>query len=168
MRRIITIDPSLTSTGWCLAMHDKHRAINVVSVGRILPTGRGCVRERARRIASDLIDVINEAKPDVVVIEVPSGHVTSRHKGGGSGLATYGMAVGIVLNELIHAVGDSRVVDVEESAWTGSRSQGGRRKIALKHFASLRDITDPGRDVSDAVALAVWWVQVGQHRGTKT
>lgn len=167
--KVFAVDPSLTSTGWCLA-DIEDRSMTVHGVGRIIPPANGTVRSRSRNLARRIEEVIHANKHvrdygDLsVVIEVPSSRASDRHQGHGFGLAVFGLSVGIVLGRLIEAVGSKHVIDVDANVWTGSRSKKARRDIALRHYPALADIKDPGMDVSDAVALAVWWAQVGRHK----
>ena len=106
--------------------------------------------------------VVNVDQPLELVIEIPSGRVTTRHGGGGLGLAKYGFAVGALYQALEMLWGD-QVHAVDEN-WTGSRSKETRQKIAYKQYPPLKRIKDPGMDISDAVSLAVWWAQIGRKK----
>ena len=167
--KLFTLDPSLTTVGWCFA-EAKGKTITVLNVGRIIPPKDGTVVERSQIVADKVKEVIFDkavrpAKSDhalEIVIEIPSGRTTTRHAGGGYGLAKYGFLVGNLFQALAVLFGDQ--VHGEDENWTGSRSKKARQKIAFEHYAPLKRIKDPGMDISDAVALAVWWTQIGRKK----
>lgn len=166
--KIFTLDPSLTATGWCVAEVTGHE-IEVLHVGRIVVPKDGSTVDRTRQIIDGVRDVaFKQSLPSApyaeIVIEIPSGRVANRHTGGGFGLAKYGFVVGSIHQMLEILMGRDQVHAIDEGTWTGSRSKQVRKKIAVQHCNALKRIKDPGMDISDAVALAVWWAQVGRHK----
>lgn len=174
--KIFAIDPSLTASGWCYA-DTTGRDIDVLDAGRVAgaSTDEGDPVERAGMMRDALVETfLNKAKNNIVrngatvgievVIEIPSGRVTARNTGGGSGLSVYGFCVGVIYDRFAMLFGNDCMHAPSEAVWTGSRSKKARKKIALEHFGALDKMKDPGMDISDAVALAVWWAQVGRHK----
>lgn len=166
--KIFTLDPSLTATGWCVADVMGHD-IEVLGAGRIVAPKDGSTVDRTRTIVDGVRDVaftrsLTSGTEAEIVIEIPSGRVANRHTGGGFGLAKYGFVVGSIHQMLEILMGRDQVHAIDEGTWTGSRSKQVRKKIAVQHCNALKRIKDPGMDISDAVALAVWWAQVGRHK----
>jgi Holliday junction resolvasome RuvABC endonuclease subunit len=166
--KVFTLDPSLTAVGWCSAEIDGMK-VEVEHVGRVLPPKDGSIVERTRSliggVSSVLCDrVIGDTLPVKlhIVIEIPSGRVSMRHAGGGAGLAKYGFAVGALYQSLDNLWGEC--VHAVDENWTGSRSKDARQKIAFGVYPALKRLKDPGMDISDAVALAVWWAQIGRRK----
>ena len=162
------MDPSLTTVGWSASDVEGNKIENF-HVGKISPPKSGSTVERVKKMLDDVKDVFYErvvngiaGAPVEIVIEIPSGRTTMRHKGGGYGLAKYGFAVGS-LWQMFHIMYDANVHAVDEN-WTGSRSKDARQKIAFKHHPLMKRLKDPGMDMSDAVALAVWWAQIGRKK----
>ena len=96
------------------------------------------------------------------IIEIPSGKVNlARHHGGGAGLSVYGMAVGVVWHMLYL---NSTPIPVTEIEWTGGFSKEKRAAIAKKIYPQYDPAQDKGNDISDAIALALWWIEIGSKR----
>jgi len=170
--RVLALDPSITAIGWCSADVEGHD-IEVLHVGRVIGSKEGTTIDRTRALVDGIRQVsLNVlaprqdgfADPYEIVIEIPSGRVALRHTGGGYGLAKYGFAVGAICQMFEVCWGREAFHAVEESIWTGSRSKQARKAIAVKHYAPLKKLKDPGMDMSDAAALAIWWAQVGRHK----
>lgn len=162
--RFAAIDPSLTKTGWCVA-EPRDQKIAVVESGGIKSDEKLPLDERIFDVTEKLTYKLEKMLHDdsVVVIETPSVRATGRHKGGGHGLAYYGMAVGAVWLSMVHAMGKKKVVTVDADLWIGGRTKDQLWKIAISVHPLLVRVPDPGRDLSDAIALALWWHQLGQN-----
>lgn len=161
--RLLAIDPSSRSIGWSFFVV-RGLSKKLPSDPEIVVKGAGIITERGAdvlnrvvRIIDRIDEVIEVMEPSNVVIEVPSGKVVARHGGGGSGLAVYGFATGAIW-QVCRSRGTSKTQAVTE-AWTGGHSKERRRKVALKAYPALADLKDPGYDISDAVALGVWWLE---------
>ncbi len=171
--RVLALDPSITAVGWCSADVEGHD-IEVLHVGRVVSPKDGTTADRTRVLVDGIrkvaVNVLENqenlvtSRPYEIVIEIPSGRVALRHTGGGYGLAKYGFAVGAIHQMLEMCWGVEALHAVEESIWTGSRSKQARKAIAVKYHEALKRLKDPGMDMSDAAALAVWWAQVGRHK----
>jgi len=114
-----------------------------------------------RRIMSlgvELMRVIDEAKPDAIVIEIPSGKFGTGAKHGGRGsLTTYGLAAGM-LSGICRRHGVP-VIPVTERQWTAG--QGNKRKrqaVIAAYYRRYVCNKDPGADVADAIGLGRWWL----------
>ena len=170
--RILSLDPSLTCTGYAIGDLRNGSGIDVTEVGKIKSAVRARDVERRVDSITDQLSkliarrIIPSDLPPVVVIELPSSRKMERHKGGGAGLANYGMLVGHVRQICMSLVGN--VVSVKSDYWTGGRSKEKRYKNACRYYKSLPKIKDPGYDVSDAVSLLVWWCQIGRKGTDKT
>jgi len=172
VREILTLDPSLTCTGWCIADEGAgpenivvRRASRIVP-DRQIPTSDvpGRVRSVVSQVQHLIVEHLFNEIDHLIVIELPSYRKMARHRGNGSGLALYGFLVGSVwqMCELI----SGRVRCVTSDKWTGGRSKEKRRKNACRYYKHLSKIKDPGFDVSDAVSLAIWWCQIGRRGET--
>ena len=157
--RILSLDPSLSVVGWCVADVDG-REIEVARVGRVASSREGTPVERTRLLCEEVRRVAYDyavmptgySKLVTALIEVPSGRTAMRHRGGGHGLAVYGFAVGAIYEMFYSLLGHVETVD--EGVWTGSRSKQVRKKIAVEHYEPLKRIKDPGMDISDEIGRA--------------
>lgn len=155
---VVGIDPSSTRTGYAilkdpLAVHD---------AGYFRPHRKeDDVPTRIRTMAGEVGDLVHElSNPVHVVVEIPSGLVGARHRGGGSGLTVYGMAVGAIWYACeLAAPGD--VTAVTETRWTRGETKSVRRQWIAAQFPEYAEMAarDTGGDVSDAIGLALWWFQ---------
>ena len=132
----------------------------LVIVGHWLLTSRE--KTAAGRIFDmtyDLLNLLDEYKGFLeVILEVPASRVfTSRHAGGGRGLAIYGMAVGYIWHALKVAESVSTVHLVKADEWTGGHSKAKRVAVAQRAAPDYDPKTDRGHDVADAISLLIWW-----------
>lgn len=166
---LMTIDPSLTCTGWCLASYtEKPGCLAVHHVGRAKAPASGPLDVRVGALMKSLSAVWFDHSEEwssqgKVVIELPSSSVSLRHTGGGHGLAVYGYTVGAIHMMFRSLLGENNVIGVDTN-WMGSRSKEKLYKIAVKKYPPIARLNDPGHDISDAVALAAWWDEIGQKK----
>ena len=168
---VLALDPASIRTGYA---YFRGPGRKVHDAGYLSgKTGKDGDKEPTDRILTmchELRDLVEECRPDLIAIEVTSGHVgRKRHKGGGAGLATYGMAVGglyvyaTVLAEerILDLWPEERMFDVwpvKENTWTGTRSKGERRAEVAMKVPRYKDAfaQDRGGDVADAIGIG-WW-----------
>ncbi len=155
MTHLISIDPSITCTG--VAEFDDGEP---VAAHRIVPSDSlGTIAKIDWTIAQIELIVPRFSICDFV-IEITSGKTSSRHKGGGAGLGTYGMAVGHIARHLILTQHEGRVTQVYENDWTRGRGSKDKRIAHLKYtcplYARQYAHMDPGGDIADAIGLGEW------------
>ena len=119
--------------------------------------------ERSRSIVADVARMQVAFKPDRILVEVPEGKVNVGHTGMGAGLSKYGFHAGMMFMSL-NVLAKCVVTPIGSSYWTQGMSKDKRKKKALSAFPSLASIKDPGYDVSDATAMAVWWLEIGKDK----
>ncbi len=174
--RVFSLDPGSKQTGWAVLDTDEH----LLDAGLLLPDRtRDDAGERLEAMMRDLVRLLVQHQPAVIVIEWTSGKVnTNRHKGGGAGLAIYGVAVGALWATCLEWAEISRtagrpcqVVRLPENEWTAGRpkqrrSIGGRAAVSrvdlIEHRFPQQYIPekDPGGDVADAIGVNLWY----QHK----
>ncbi|MBL4701594.1 MAG: hypothetical protein JKX85_10095 [Phycisphaeraceae bacterium] len=147
---LLTLDPSSTVIGYCIS----------TGPGRLLDAGKiksskSDAYARLSIMMPDLIKLIEQHKPDAALVETPAPQQGQRKAT--SGQAIYGVAVGMVLNELqrrgiaVHRTRadewTNRVPKLSRQRWIAQRYRG--------HGYAIKD--DKGGDVSDAIGLADWW-----------
>lgn len=170
---IFSIDPGSQRSGWAVMTGEE----KLVEAGLLLPERtRDGAEKRLQAMMQDLVRLLVQYQPDVVVLEWTSGKViTSRHGGGGAGLAIYGIAIGALWAVCLQWAQVSRaggrtceVVCISENEWTHGRPKT-RRRIGGKAVPSRVDLIqhrfpayvpekDPGGDVADAIGLALWYL----------
>lgn len=164
---LISLDPSITCTGYAVFMVN-----GLVECGRITTKAayqRNKVKhkipahERIDEVIRDLGELFDRFPASAeIVIEITSGKTSSRHGGGGAGLATYGMAVGQIVRYAIERFGGERVHQVYENDWT--RGKGGKDKriahcrYTYPMYAKRYAEVDAGGDIADAILLGEWWI----------
>lgn len=161
--RIFGVDPSLTCTGVAL-MEDGE----LLEWWRIRPKGKGDAVERAMEIADRLVMLVYEHGPKHgtgnerhVVIETPAFRQHGKISGRAQGLASYGLAVGIVCGVLATIFAQpslTKICYVGADVWTrGCGSKDDRKARAELAFPSYNRKKDSGGDVADAISIAEWW-----------
>ncbi|MBN1510565.1 MAG: hypothetical protein JXB13_00990 [Phycisphaerae bacterium] len=165
---VFSLDPGSKQTGWAVLTMDER----LVEAGLLLPDR--VWDDAATRLAAmkqSLIALLDQYRPQVIVIEWTSGKVIkSRHTGGGAGLPIYGVAVGAFWQvceywaEACRREGRScAVVRIAENEWTQGRPKlrrriGGTPALSrvdlIEHrFPSYVPEKDPGGDVADAIGV---------------
>ncbi len=168
--RIVSLDPSMTACGW--AVMEPGQVLIEAGIMTSSPR-KGDSRIRIESLCDQWRSLLEQWKPQEIVIEWTTGHVVrSRHGGGGAGLSIYGIAVGALWRESIWwaKLRNSgqllpAVHTVTENQWTGGRPKirkGGqmfvsRQDIVAGLYPIYRPQDDPGGDVADAVLLNYWW-----------
>ena len=158
---VLALDPSTKCTGYCLMAGNG----NILDAGRFRAPTEWPGWRRALSMADDLAALIDEIGPGRVIVEIPNNHA---HGGGedskGFGLATYGVAVGAVLHVLWRSPLRELVYPVKPSEWAGESSKISRaRQVAMLHpgYVDIAD-KDSGLDVADAIALAMFGLELDQ------
>ncbi len=171
---LVAIDPSSTAVGYAVFEYlgsidppaaDMAAGIcewKLREIGRFV-SHKQTLRCRLSAFCADLMDMLSEFKPGVIVIEIPSGHVGYRHKGGGAGLSIYGLAVGrlwgVCLQYQAEAGGCGISVQPVTEAWTDGKPKADRHYI-LEHIYDMYQMKkDPGGDIGDAIGVGQWWLE---------
>lgn len=165
--RILGFDPSLTCTGAALMEDGK-----LLEWWRIRPKGKGDAVERAMEIADRLVAIIDDYGPQYgdgsragntryVVIETPAFKQHGKISGRAQGLASYGLAVGIIYGKIATIFDQhpfTKVSHVGADVWTkGCGSKDERKERAALAFPFYNRKKDSGGDVADAIWIAEWW-----------
>lgn len=139
---------------------------------------------RIDSICAEVIRLVTQYLPAVIVIEIPSGLAGAGSKSGASSsLSVYGLAVGSVLktvqNVVLTEVTTNAVygyapviVPVTERLWTRFRkSKSAGQLMARAMYPAYRIEDDEGADISDAIHLtrwfSWWWTQPAEFRAAK-
>lgn len=175
--RGLFLDPSSTETGWAFAAwYDSDpRNYRIAAAGKLSGGHSKDPYTRIEKQEAELQRLLDNGICDHVVVETSSGKVNrKRHKGGGAGLAIYGAAVGS-LWRLARAwrriTGNPRksavwladplpVYRFTEVEWIGGRSKETRQRIAARAWPGYNPDDDKDFNMSDAIALAVWYCTV--------
>jgi len=160
---ILSLDPSLTRTGWTVLGFEG----GVLAAGVIRPDRRArSVDDRIESIVGQLGHLLMETSPEEIVIEVPSGHAhRGRHRGGGAGLAIYGRAVQAVVQECrAYCLAHQRILrTATETEWIrglgGKLTKDARKAIVATMVPDYRSAKDPGGDIADAIRIGQWWAR---------
>ncbi len=157
--RILGIDPALRVTGYGAIEGRRDRAV-LIEAGVLSPNPRLRLEERLRDLHAATVEVIIATRPDAIVIEElyttyknPLTAILMGHARGVLCLA--GAQAGLP----VYTLGHSHV----KRALTGS---GNARKeqvnAMVTHMLGLKKAPEPN-DVSDALALAIAYLNVGAH-----
>jgi len=173
MERIFSLDPGSKQSGWAVLAYPGEALLDA---GLLLPARtRDNPAARLTAMKQDLVPLLNQHVPSVIVIEWTSGKVVqSRHGGGGAGLPIYGVAVGALWQVCEYWAATRaefgakcEIVLIPENEWTQGRPKI-RRQIGGKAALSRVDIIqhlyreyepekDPGGDVADAIGVNLWY-----------
>ena len=161
---ILAFDPSSTVTGYAQLRQPDRGRLLLDDAGLLHPAASDPPLRRAEAMAREAVHLVYAAQPDVVLVEITSGKVNRhRHKGGGAGLAVYGMAVGVIWAEVRRAFPAARAIP--ENTWTRGVSKRTRATAVAAAFPRYQAAGDPGLDAADAIGLA-WWYVLEQAPGT--
>ena len=163
--KVLGIDPSSTRTGYALMADKDH----LLEAGFFKPNHlKDGSRVRVKGMVDDLMRHLESWRPDVAVIEMPSGHVNkNRHRGGGAGLSVYGNAAGSIWTALGLSKHVGEVCAPDENQWTRGVSKDDRQLAVAGLFPAYAKVMDKdkGQDVSDAIYLCLWWYTERLIRG---
>lgn len=157
-KTLLAIDPSSTKTGYA---HLRIPDGEVIQAGFLSGRARDAAIGRAMETADELISLIADARPDVIVMEVPGPFMSPamvKRNPRGQGQALYGAAVGIMYRAAWQT--GVELIPVGAHEWT-RRQQKAKRAIALAMTnAAYRGAraADPGMDVADAIEMGQWWI----------
>lgn len=159
VQRILTIDPGSISTGYAVLEGDSLRDCGILKPD----DPKADVPQRVESLCEGLEALLEEYKPDVVLIEWDSSHVNvRRHKGGGSGLATHGAITASLWRESLYWARRRQgvsVITILENTWTRRVPKEHRAAAVACQFPGVDWTSDIRNDASDAVGLARWYVQ---------
>jgi len=159
---ILALDPSSSRTGYALLTEQETlREAGLLKPGKTTDPAA----ERIGAMCLDLAELLAALAPDVIVIEWTSGHVgRKRHRGGGAGLAVYGIAIGALWQVARHyaAPAGARVEIVAENDWTDGVPKPDRIGNIARLYPAYNPARDTGGDAADAIGLARWWIR--RHR----
>ncbi len=156
---IFSIDPGSKRTGWAvLTEHEQLLQAGILTGSK----GTDPAEFRIAAMCKDLRALLDEWKPDTVLLEWSSGHVGQRrHHGGGAGLAVYGIAIGALWQTAVQwSMSDGRAAVVrciDENVWTNKVRKEDRTLAVAQHFPQYHVEEDPGGDIADAIGLGLWW-----------
>ena len=154
---ILGVDPGLNITGYGVITVDKSRHLKLKEAGVIRTKSRDGISARLKNIFKNLLDVINEYKPEVLVLEKLYSHykhpVTSILMGHARGVVC--LAAGISGIRLVNYP-STRI----KKAVTG-RGRASKLQIQgmIQELLKLKKKPEP-LDVSDALACALTYVNM--------
>lgn len=159
---LLALDPSSTRTGYALMNRSIRPGIchEILEAGYLQPNrSKDPAIERIRVMGDDLATLVKQETPRTIVIEITSGKVAGRLHGRASGLAVYGMAVGVMFWIARLTEPAIEVVPVAENEWTGQRPKKKRQADIGWQFPEYSDqmALDGGADIADAIGLGLWW-----------
>lgn len=163
---IISLDPSLTKTGYFVGEMKAGKCTNWIEAGFLRPKAKrsGVAIDAYERLDSLYYDtcslILGHVGVRHIAIEVTSGKTSKRHKGNGAGLALYGAAVYAVCAACADIVKrlpyEVDIYRIYENDWTrGIKKESRQRDIAYS-FPQYDLEKDKGGDIADAVGLARW------------
>lgn len=154
--KVMALDPSSTRTGYCFMRIDE----SIIEAGVLTPDKRNAPPAyRIETMCRDLAGLLERIEPDVIVIEWTGGKVgRRRHKGGGAGLAVYGIAVGALWRTVVVKSPTKTVELIEANEWTRGVPKEKRITFIRRLFKEYDPSKDPGGDVADAIGLVAYYI----------
>ena len=168
--KYLALDPSSSCIGW--ALMDSGRRGKITDADRILAPRKGNYLYRVDWLIEQLkLLMVTRLNPgpswrwvDRVIIEIPSGRTHGRHRGRGEGLSVYGFAVGAIREACIAGSACGEVFSLTEAEWKSGQPKEKAIRVATKHYPEYAGMVDPGVDIADAIALAVWYYEFHLRR----
>jgi hypothetical protein len=159
--RILALDPSSTACGWAV-LDSWPIALDCFGVEK--PRGRKCPIDRMRRITAEITALVDQVRPDKIVVEWADGKQHGRIAGRSQGLSTMGQAQGWLCSRLESL--DQEVQYVAPNLWTRGTRKEKRALIVRLKFPDYGAWSAKGRDkhmdAADAIGLGEWWL--AKHR----
>ena len=156
-RRILGIDPALTTTGYAVVSADPRGDITLIEGGLIRTKSSEALEQRLRVINETLSEVIEEFQPDEVAIE----DLHSRYRNLKTAIIM-GHARGVAIlaagnaDVPVHHYQPTRVKSIVAGSGRADKAQM-RRAVSMR--LGLADEIDK-EDVADAVGIAICHVHV--------
>ena len=160
----MSLDPSSTRSGYCIM----NRSERILEAGILSGKKQASPEIRIAVMAKDLMDLLHHWQPGAVIIESTSGKVNRRrHFGRGAGLSILGLSIGRLWGQveawkLTFAPEEQsqlRIVLVRENKWIAGRSKKARQQAVALAYPEYDSSKDSGADASDAISLALWYLQ---------
>ena len=156
--KIIAIDPGSIITGYAVVTETGR----LLDAGLIKPKNRDDPPNiRIGEIVNAVHALLIEHEPDIIVLEWTTGKVNKgRHKGGGRGLAIYGIAVGAIwiTMELWHKDNHGDIVLIDEGWTKGVKKKKRLEDLELTCSAYNRE-DDKSGDMGDAICLGEYYLK---------
>ena len=155
--KIVAIDPGSKVAGYAVTENGI-----LIDAGLIKPAKQSHPAfMRIQTICNEVKGVLMLHRPiDIVVLEWTTGKVgTKRHKGGGSGLAIYGIAIGAIWQTIWEwsGGGSSPKISLIDESWTKGKPKAKRLAELELSFKSYHRKDDKGGDMGDAILLAQYY-----------
>jgi len=158
--RVLGIDPGLNITGYGL-IEEKGSRIKLIEAGVIRTSSDRPIQDRLRKIYDNLAEVIEEYRPEAVVIEKIYSHY--KHP------AT-AILMGHARGTICLLCGRYNIQLVSYPSTHLKKSIAGRGRATksqvagmVKNFLNLKKCPEP-EDVTDALALAISHVNIARRR----
>lgn len=155
--RVLGIDPALTQTGYSIIDKTKTDKLKLVEAGIIKPSSKDSLDKRLFNLYSALYNIIEEFKPEVLVLEKLYSHY--KHP---TTSILMGHARGVICSlcgqEKIRLVGVSATRIKKSITGNGHASKLQIQKM-IEHMFNLGNKEYPS-DVTDAIALAVGYLNI--------
>ena len=159
--KLLTIDPSSTRTGYALF----DGPAKLLDAGYFKPIrATDSPLDRIFTMADDLAAMLERHDPERILIETTNGKMHGNRRGGGAGMAIYGMAVGAMFATA--RIMTSDVEAILESDWTRRIPKDRRQakiRVCFPQYAKLYH-EDPGADVADAIGIGLYWFELKARR----
>ncbi|MBV8155874.1 MAG: crossover junction endodeoxyribonuclease RuvC [Candidatus Eremiobacteraeota bacterium] len=157
--RILGIDPALRTTGYGVVECSKAR-VRLVEAGVVTPRAGDALEARLRDLHSAFADIIDQTRPEIVVIEElystyknPKTAILMAHARGVLCLAAAQSGVAV------HTLGHAHVKRALVGSGSARKDQVGKM---VRDLLGLKQVPKP-HDVSDALALAIAYYNVLAH-----
>ena len=175
-RTILSIDPSSSCTGYAVL----DRGMKLLDAGRLRGKSGTDAPARVMAMRQDLIELLDEHKPSVVLVEIPVDKQYTRQEGKKSGMAVWAGAAWALWMVCIDwaqrhneqqeflagfAWDESKrtyVHQVSNTLWTSDIKQSKAMRqagIGILYKGQYDSKLDKGGDVSDAIMIARWWIE---------
>lgn len=147
------LDPSTKCTGY--AVLDAARD-SLLDAGLIKPENqKPPFYERVAEMVPDVVQVVREVSPCIVVIEVPDKYQAGRISRA-EGLAKYGFAVGAMWCA-VRTMPWVVVHTVAPALWTGGVPKRKRCNLLAMRYPAYARVEDKGGDAGDAIGLVAYY-----------
>ena len=159
--KLLSLDPSSTVIGY--AIFDDR---TLVEFGLLTPDKGGMEPlHRVRSLHRQLMDLVIEQAPGIIVIEAMIEMQFTRREGRYNTMPLCGWAMGVIYGACLgYAAGLAvdrprcTVAAAGNQEWTRGKPKPDRIAATAMQFPQYDASRDPGGDMADAIEMGLWWL----------
>jgi len=167
---VLALDPSSTCSGYAV-LERTDRTMRMIEAGTLKGKAAASAVDRVLAMRAELLALLCEHRPHVVLVEMPLERQYTRTAGKRSGMAVWAGAAWALWmaavdwaeqvererTDLPDGRPPCRIKPVNNTTWATGSTKELRKAHVRAAYPQYDPADDAGGDVADAVSLALWW-----------